>query len=369
MRNLRPIALVICLGITGQPSRAGQSLELWSSAEELASVPVSGPAWSAVKNGADENTSNPDVSNQDDPTNVRVLAAAIVFARTGDSHYKDKVVSAIQTLVTRGYPGGRTLAWARETGAYALAADLVGCRTLEFEAWLRKMADVWIASDGRTLRVIFEHRPNNWGTHAFGSLCSIYAYLGDTQALAAIRAYWIQSVTGPKPALLHYGSDKSWHLDPNDPRMINPKGAMKEGFNIDGFFPDDMRRGGSFSIPPGYTGYVWEVQQGLIQAARVLERQGMAIWDVDQQALYRAAYALQVRLGNQDGAWKAAGDDLWMLAFLDRAYGTDWSGHQDVWGAGKNVGWPYVLLGDDATQPSAASPIWLNIDRLTPRMR
>jgi hypothetical protein len=41
--------------------------------------------------------------------------------------------------------------------------------------------------------------------------------------------------------------------------------------------------------------------------------------------------------------WQATGDDSWQLAFLDAAYGTDWAAGQDVWGAGKNAGFAYVL--------------------------
>ena len=187
-------------------------------------------------------------------------------------------------------------------------------------------------------------RPNNWGTNAFGALAAIYAYLGDKKALSEIRAYFVQGITGPNPGYV-YGEDLTWHLDPANPRLINPKGAVKEGLSIDGFFPDDMRRGGSFKNPPVYTNYAWGTIQGVVAGARVMERQGMPIWDVDDKAIYRAVHALQVRLGEKDPQWRAEGDDLWMLPFLDKAYGTKWSGDQLVWGAGKCAGWGYVTLG------------------------
>ncbi|MGE5548926.1 MAG: alginate lyase family protein, partial [Bacteroidota bacterium] len=291
---------------------------IWSSAAELAEVPMSGPGWEAVKKVADSvSPAQALVSNQDSNNNVAILAAGIVYARTGVQSYKDKVAAACEKLAGGGKPTGRTLAWARETGAYAMAADLVGYRTPAFETWLRNMAEVYVAEDGRTMKGTFLERPNNWGTMAFGSLAAIYAYLGDTKALAELRDYWVKCVTGPNPGSI-YGSDLSWHADPKNPRLINPKDAVKEGLNIDGFVPDDMRRGGSFKNPPNYTGYAWETLQGLVMGARVLARQGMSIWDVDDKALYRAAYAIQVRLGGTDAAWKAEGDDRWMLAFLDK---------------------------------------------------
>ncbi|MDZ7343946.1 MAG: alginate lyase family protein [candidate division KSB1 bacterium] len=328
-----------------QAARGQASIGIWTSAAELSHLPTHGPAWEAVLQGASQDCSHPDVSNQDDNTNVYVLAAAIVYARTGNQLFKDRVIAACEKLVQQGQPKGRTLAWARETGAYAMAADLVGYKTTAFEKWLRNMAEVYVAEDGRTMRQMYEQRPNNWGSHAFGSLCAIYRYLGDITALSQIRAYWIKGVLGPNPGFI-YGDDLSWHADAKELRLINPKGAMKAGMNIDGIIPDDMRRGGSFHNPPGYTGYAWGFMQGQIMAARILERAGLPIWAVGDSALYRAAHCLQIRFENKYGGWAAKGDDEWMLPFLDEAYGTRWSNNQKrLWQYGKNAGWGYVILG------------------------
>lgn len=331
--------LLIVANATADTPAVAETRGIWTSRDELRTIPMRGPAWNAVWDAAHQEMSRPDVGDQDDRTNTRVLAAAIVFARTDDDRFQQKVVQAIEHLVARGKPSGRTLAWARETGAYAMAADLVGYRTPEFESWLRHVADVWEGGDGRTLRRMFHHRPNNWGAHAFGTLCAIDSYLGDFDRLATLREYWIRGVVGPNPGY-RFGDDLSWHADSTDPRLINPAGSQIAGFSVDGFVPDDMRRGGSFRIPPIPTGYVWEVMQGHVMAARILERLGMPIWEVADRALYRAAYALEVRLGGQ---WRATGDDRWMLAFLDNAYGTQWSLERDVSGHGKNTGWAYVL--------------------------
>lgn len=323
------------VGVSAPPDTLG----IWTTREELRAKPMRGPAWEAVWNAAHQETSRPDVGDKDDRTNTRVLAAAIVYARTDDERFREKVVQSIEHLVAHGQPRGRTLAWARETGAYVVAADLVGYRTPQFEAWLRQVADVWQGADGRTLRGMFLKRPNNWGMHAFGSLCAIDWYLGNLDALHALREYWVQGVEGPNPGF-RYGDDLSWHADPADLRLINPAKTHRDGFSVGGFIPDDMRRGGQFQVPPVITGYVWEVMQGQVMAARILERYGKPIWEVGDRALYRAAYALEERLG---GEWAATGDDRWVLAFLDDAYGTGWSAGRDVWGHGKNTGWAYVL--------------------------
>jgi hypothetical protein len=340
------IALLILSFIFAPAALCLAQIGIWTSAAELAKTPMSGPAWEAVLEGANQDCSNPNVSNQDDNTNVYVLAAAVVYARTGDARYKNKVVAACEKLAATRRPGGRNLAWARETGAYALAADLVEHRTPAFETWLRNMAEVYVAEDRRTMRQMFEERPNNWGSHAFGSLCAIYRYLEDSTALARIRDYWIRGVLGPNPGY-EYGDDLSWHFDTKNLRLFNPKGAMKKGMTIEGVIPDDMRRGGSFKEPPDYTGYAWGFMNGQIVAARILERAGLPIWAVGDSAIYRAAYCLQVRFENTYGGWAAKGDDEWMLPFLDEAYGTQWSDNQErLWKHGKNAGWGYVTLGN-----------------------
>lgn len=338
--KIRLSFLLVTIAATSGIAQIG----IWSSATELSKIPTSGPAWDAVLMGANHDCTKPNVANQDDDTNAYVLAAAIVYARIGDSRYKNKVSAACDQLVAHGNPGGITLAWGREVGAYAMAADLVGYRTPVFEKWLRDMAEVYKDDEGNTLQKTFKRRANNWGSHAFGSLCAIYRYLNDQVALAAIRDYWSRGVTGPNPGY-KFGDDISWHVDENNLRLFNPKGAMKKNMNLDGVMPDDLRRGGKLQNPPGYTNYAWGFMQGQIMAARILERAGMPIWAVGDSAIYRAAYCLQVRYETLYGNWAAHGDDEWMLPFLDKAYGTKWAQQQKhLWRHGKNVGWGYVIL-------------------------
>ena len=351
------LLLLAAGGLAAGPAPAA-SQGLWTSAAELRTLPAAGPAWDAVFASAHEDQGQPVVSNQNDPTNVRVLASAIVYARTGDAGCRDKAVRAIGILVQRGHPGGRTLAWARETGAYVLAADLIDYSSADFNVWLQDMAEGFRDDSGRTLLQMFRERPNNWGTHAFGSLVAIYAYLRHDSRLHEVRDYWIAGVTGPNPGY-QYG-DLSWQADPADPRIINPAGASKNGMNLDGVQPDDMRRGASFRQPPVFTNYVWEALQGHILGARVLERLGLPVWDVGDKALHRAFFCLQERYARLYGdTWKAKGDDEWMLPFIDAAYGTHWSSDQPhLWEAGKNAGYGYVVLADKprpAGAPARAS--------------
>ena len=77
--------------------------------------------------------------------------------------------------------------WGDDIGQSNISAytmGLVGYRTPAFEDWLHHMADVWLGSArNTTLRRMFEDRPNNWGTHAFGALIAIYRYLGDEASM------------------------------------------------------------------------------------------------------------------------------------------------------------------------------------------
>jgi hypothetical protein len=336
---------------------SGESVGFWTTAEELSTIPTSGCGWDHIIEAA--NTADPmlaTVENQDSNTNVQILAAAIVFARTQNDAFRTKVVQAIENLVANGQPlQSSTLPWAREVGAYVIAADLVGYRDDSFDNWLLDITDNWRGSDDRTLLEMFYKRPNNWGSHAFASLAAIYSYSNNMVKLEEIRDYWVQCIVGPKPSDLAYGSDLSWHYDLNDLRMINPLGSNKDGLNIDGIIPDDMRRGGFFSTTPASTGYPWEFLQGQIVAARILERMGMPIWNVGDNAIARAVYALQIRLDSEFGGWAASGDDEWLLPFVDDAYQTDYSSDYDIcndriYKHGKNAGWPLVLLGDGNTQ-------------------
>ncbi len=336
------------------------SIGIWTSAAELKTKGTDTDAWKEVLAAANSlsSTPAPNLDNQDDKTNTDVLAAAIVYAKTGDAQYKNKVVSALQK-VEQFVPKGRTLAWARETGAYAMAADLVGYRTPAFEKKMRDMAETYRCTevknangDPATLLEMFQKRPNNWGTMAFGSLTAIYRYLGDTAKLQLVRDHFVQEVAGPKPGTTVYDQNLTWQCDESKPRLINPDGCVKtcggKLVNVSGILPDDMRRGGDCRQDAVETGYPWEAMQGVVMGARVLERAGMPVWAADNRAICRAAETLQ---SQRFGTWtKAQSNDLWQLPIIDKACGTRYqdayttaTDKASLWKFGKNAGWGYVL--------------------------
>jgi hypothetical protein len=321
---------------TPGPTLVGTS-GMWISAAELAALPMSGPAWTALKNEADSPAGTPDLSNQDQRNNVTVLAKALVFARTGTESYRSEVRQQLE-LAIGTEAGGRTLAFGRELMAYVVAADLIDLGaydpafdTTRFRPWLR--SGLTETLDGMTLVSTHEDRPNNWGTHAGASRVAVAVYLGDAAELErAARVFkgWL----GDRAtyAGFSYG-DLSWQCDAANPVGIDPLGCTKEGHSLDGVLPDDQRRAGSFTWPPPKENYVWEALQGALAQAVLLHRAGYDVWNWENQALRRAVAWLH----GPDG-FPAEGDDTWLPPIVNHYYGTSFPAPIPS-SPGKNAGW------------------------------
>lgn len=311
---------------------------IWLSTEEIAALPTSGSAWEALLDEANQSAGTPDLSDQDDDTNVIILAKALAYARIGDANYLNDVLSALQVITFDDTEdGGRTLALGRELAAYIIAADLINLAMVDpqldgqFRDKLQELLTKEL--DGRTLQNTHEDRANNWGTHAGASRAAIAVYLDDTVELertAEVFKGWL----GDRDSYADFGysSDDSWQCDPEQPVGINPVGCSKEGHSIDGALPEEMRRGGSFTWPPDPTGYAWEGLQGAIVQAHILYRAGYPTWDWEDQALLRAVQFLY------DVNWPADGDDEWQLWLINYVYGTSYPTTTPA-GVGKNMGW------------------------------
>jgi hypothetical protein len=328
--SFRMILQSVCIMLL--PLTVLASKGIWVHPDELAQLPTTGAAWEQLLATANSSIGSPDLSNQDDPTNVQVLAKALVFARTGQQTYREQVIQACMAAIDTEL-GGRTLALARELAAYVIAADLVGLPSEEdsrFRSWLRRTLTEELS--GRTLVSTHEDRPNNWGTHAGASRAAVAVYLGDRAELDR-TAQVFKGYLGDRQAFadFKYG-ELSWQVDESNPVGINPKGAMKSGHSIDGVMPDDMRRGGSFTWPPEETGYPWEGLQGIVVQAEILYRAGYDTWNWQDQAILRAVNFLY------DLGWKAEGDDEWSPWIIDYHYGTSF--HESAPArTGKNMGW------------------------------
>lgn len=313
LRRLLP-ALLLLLSASGcgDPARAG----IWISREEIQALPTRGPAWQALVTAAREPVPRPDLSNQDDPGNVRVLAKALYAARTGDAEVADEVVAACRR-VQGSELGADALAVGRELMAYVIAADIVGldpATRADFEAWLRELRERPFR--GRTLRSTHEDRPNNWGTHAGATRIAVAAYLGD-EAEIRRAAHVFRGWTGDPEGWQEFAFGETW-WQPEGPRRfaVNPPGARRQGHPIGGVLPDDQRRAGPFRWPPPRENYVWEALQGAVAQAVLLERQGYQPWQWGERALLRAVAWL-----HEEARFPAEGDDTWIPWVVNRAYG------------------------------------------------
>lgn len=313
---------------------------------ELMALPTSGTAYSNLLSYASKTASSPDVSDQDDPDNVVVLAKALVAARTDNATRKAEVITALKA-VQGTESGTRALALGRELAAYVLSADLIGYRDPAFVSWVSKMRTVATTSGPTSLTKCQEQRPNNWGMHCGASRVAADLYVGDTTDLNkafAIFKGWLGDRSSY--ASFTYG-DLSWQADSAHPVGINPKGATKSGVNIDGVLPDDMRRGGSFpTIGTDGVSYTWEALQGAFLEAELFRRAGMDVYSFEDSALARAAKFMYGK------GHPASGDDEWQVSLINARYGTNYaepSGAQP----GKNFGFTDWLTLAPASVPSS----------------
>ena len=294
------------------------------SRDEIALLPASGQAWGYLKGKADQAWRQPDITNQDDEENVRVLARAFVAVRLGltgaGGPYRDSVIRSCMAII--GTEGGRTLALGRELMAYVVAADLVGLPAEDetrFKAWLGPVRRKNL--DGKTLISTHEVRPNNWGTICGASRAACAVYLDDLSDLnrsALVFRGWL----GDRAAYsgFTYG-DLSWQSNPAAPVGINPAGSQIQGHLVDGALPEEMRRSGDFRWPPPKENYAYTGLEGAVLQAVILARFGFPeVWAWQSRAMGRA-----FRWLNREANYPATGNDCWMVPIINFVEGTNWS--------------------------------------------
>jgi hypothetical protein len=341
---LAAAVLALAAAPSAAPAAAPMRAGVWISQAELKRLPMRGAAWSQLEQLAHTKLGHADLSDQNTDHDVRVLATALVAARTGDKGLRKRAAAGIMDAVGTE-SGGRTLALARGLIAYVVSADLIDLRHFDpgkdrtFRSWLKGVLREKLApSQNPTLITTHELRPNNWGTHAGASRIAADVYLGDRKDLARAAAVF-NGWLGDR-SVYHgfaYGGE-SWQSDPAAPVGVDPAGATKQGVSIDGALPDDMRRGCDFKDPPCPTRYPWEAMQGAVEQAQILSRQGYDAWNWGDQALKRAGaylFAIAQRTGEQD--FNAPQGHAWVPWLLNARYGTTFPQHAPA-APGKGMG-------------------------------
>jgi hypothetical protein len=321
------VAVAACVA---SPAAQAASKGIWISRSELRRLPERGPAWEALEAVANHKLGSPGLSNKDENHDIRTLAAALAYGRTGAERYRRKAAAGVMAAIGTE-EGGRTLGLGRGLVSYVIAADLIDLRGLDaardgvFRRWLDDVRFERLRPKSRpTLVATHEVAPNNWGTMAGASRIAADIYLGDRSDLARAAAVF-KGYLGDRAAYrgFRFGEDSSWQVDPAAPVGILPAGAAKGGRAIGGALPDDMRRGCEFRFPPCSTGYPWEALQGAVVQAELLSRQGYDAWNWGRRALRRAAtFLYTLHRADPGEEWAATGNDSWVVWLLNRRYGT-----------------------------------------------
>jgi len=286
---------------------------VWIGKDERMTRATSGAAWTEVLNDANASPGTANIADQDNKHDAYTLAAALVAVRTGQATYRTKAIRGIRDAMgTEFNSGTRWLAISRNLLAYVVAADILDLRAdgnassdgSVIHAWIRG----WLTKDlpDNNSSTPRRFRPFASGSNADAQEGACYAavaaYLGDDAALTrawnAFRRYaGDPSAPDNEHIDLAKGLEFGWAHSSSSPFAINPRGTTKvvpsgrpgagTTQRIDGAIINDMRRGGYFQHPPGWTQYPWTGLMGFVPAAVILQRAGYPAFEVADRAVLR----------------------------------------------------------------------------------
>lgn len=331
------------------PAPSGDGI--WIGGEELAARATAGAAWAALYADATAHPGIPDVAYQHSDHDVYTLAATLVCARTGEfcTKAREQLLAAIGTEA-----GGDWLAISRNVGAYAIAADLLGLRYdgdsssdgSKVQSWLGSFltrTDIerngGEAGEGARAIAPFHSGSNAAAQEGFAH-AAVSAYMRDSAALQrswdAFRTYACDPTAPDFEEIdLHGGVESGWAHDDANPCAVNPRGTTKvvraglpgagRDFRIDGAIINDIRRGGEYQFPPGWTYYPWTGLQGFVPAALILHRAGYPAFEVADRAVLRThEYLWYLRSQTGDARWFDGDRGNEVVQLVNWRYGTSY---------------------------------------------
>ncbi len=339
--------------------------EMWITKADLMARPMSGTAWTNMKNRADGSWGSANIADQNSTHDINTLAGALVFARTGTESYRTKVHDALMAVIgtdnnhdadcTYSPNMARSMAVGRNLTAYIVAADLIGMRpgtsadASTFANWvsmLRYKKNCPNTSVWQNLSQTHDDSVSNGSAMAGGSRIAAAIYLGDkTELDNAWQTYqrYLGDLTKATSIKMSANSNGlTWSYDPNTHPGVNPPGTTKSGHKIDGAIINDQGRGGAFQWPPLYTQYPWEGLQGMFIQAQMLSRVGYPSFTAMSNAPKRALdyqYWLASDTGNSRWTTEgtSSGHDGWVVFLANKIYGTSYPGGPAT--GGKNMAW------------------------------
>ena len=307
----------------------------------LLALPTSGIAWNNLLAVANADLGTVNLADQDNENAGRTLAAALVYARTNEPAYRDKVVAQLRVVPTAPLGSAQVLSVARQIAGYVTAADMIGYRDSAFVSFISSIRTYNIGNQSRWYAITqtSEDTSSNWGAWALASRIAASQYLGDSADVAR-AATTFRGFLGDRSAHTFKPTtdfDPTWVCgDPASWVPINPAGCGdKDGAMVE----DISRSAGTYpTVDDVGRTYSWEALGGATLSAKLLSRAGYPdVYSWSNKALLRAADFLQRHGGyaplyttNQYIPWsinRAYGVDLGPLnpAGLGRQYGfTDW---------------------------------------------
>ncbi len=317
----------------------------------LQSLPTSGRAWRDLLEVADGSLGQADLTDQDNKHGVRVLAAALVYARTGQESYRDKASEGMMSAVGSERDGAHNsvLALGRQLGSYVLAADFIdlsGGDDAIFRDWLDEIRTRELGGHGRWRELVATHEdaPNNWGAFAGASRIAASLYLGDDEDVDD-AARVLRGFLGDRAAWSDWsepdGADAEWSCDPEEFTPVNPP-CTRDGIDLDGAIPGDISRSGGLHWPPGDDAilYTNESLQGLTLQAELLQVAGYEAWEWSDRALLRAARFLE-----RAGGWNERSVNHHIAWMINARYATGMQARPA--GYGRLFGYTDWLYGGD----------------------
>ena len=298
-RRLRPRRLrTTAAPTTAAPTTSAPDLgivnHLVVGSSALEALPMNGTGWTTLLSTANGSTGSVNLADQNNTNAGRVLASALVYARTGNASYRDKVVGQLKQVDASTLTDARVLSVARQLAGYAMAADLVGYRDPAFVSFMSGMRTRYIGNHGAwtALTQTSEVTANNWGAWALTSRIAIDIYVGDDADLArsakVFRGFLgdapptpASSATADFDASYACGSLATWV-------PINPAGCGDK----DGAIVEDISRTARLYPTIDDTGrtYSWEVLGARDAQRQDARRSGYGgVWQWSDKALLRAA--------------------------------------------------------------------------------
>jgi len=165
-----------------QPAVSNNSDYILIKKSELMTKPTSGPGWEKLIIKADEDWGEPNLADLNSKNQINALAGALVYARTGNLTYKQKVIDTIKKVCGTENTNGVVLPFARAMFGYVISADLVGMPYSEkcnngqtWEQFLRESKSKKFAGNARwpNLDITRGEAASNWNAYALASHLAI----------------------------------------------------------------------------------------------------------------------------------------------------------------------------------------------------